>query len=107
MNNAEFRGRIRASLANEALQIALDGNAERRVNGRIAALATLPNWREKRQQAHAVRADVIEHLEEYLEQFIHKAEQNGVIVHRAEDAAEATKIVLAIVEANVRAQEQR
>src|ERR1041384_6180518 len=105
MNNAEFRGRIRASLANEVLQIALDGNAERRVNGRIAAFASLPNWREKRQQAHAVRADVIEHLEEYLEQFVHKAEENGIVVHRAKDAAEAIKIVLDIVEPNGRLQE--
>ncbi|MGB8982487.1 MAG: lactate utilization protein B, partial [Anaerolineales bacterium] len=91
-----FRTRIRASLANEALQIALDGNAERRVTGRIAAFASLPDWRERRQQAHAVRADVIEHLEEYVAQFARKAEQNGVIVHRATDAAEAIKIILEI-----------
>src|SRR5512143_1565796 len=96
MNNAEFRERIRASLANETLQIALDANAERRVSGRIAALASLPNWRDKRQQAHAARADVIEHLEKYLEKFISKAEQNGIIVHRAEDAAEAIQITLNI-----------
>ena len=63
MNPTEFRERIRTSLANEALQIALDGNAERRTTGRIAALASLPDWRERRQQAHAVRAEVIEHLE--------------------------------------------
>ncbi|MGZ9234138.1 MAG: lactate utilization protein B, partial [Anaerolineales bacterium] len=97
MNNTEFRKRIRASLANKTLQIALDANAERRVSGRIAALATLPDSRERRQRAHAVRADVIEHLEEYLEKFISKAEQNGIIVHRANDAAEAIKDVLEIV----------
>src|SRR5215208_6532149 len=101
MNNAEFRERIRASLANENLQIALDGNAERRVNGRIAAFASLPDWRERRQQAHAVRADVIEHLAEYLEKFVGKAEQNGIIVHRAQDAAEAIKVILGIVDSNV------
>src|SRR5688572_27457558 len=97
MSRAEFRERIRASLANESLQRALDANAERRVNGRIAAFASLPNWREKRQQAHAVRAQVIEHLEEYLERFIRKAEGNGIIVHRATDAAEAIRTVLEIV----------
>jgi L-lactate dehydrogenase complex protein LldF len=101
MSRAEFRERIRTSLNNKTLQIALDANAERRVTGRIAALETLPNWREKRQQAHAVRADVIEHLEEYLEQFTAKAEQNGIVVHRAKDAAEAIKIVLDIMESNV------
>jgi len=97
MNNTEFRERIRTSLANKTLQIALDANAERRVSGRIAAFASLPDWRERRQQAHAVRADVIEHLEEYLERFINKAEQNGIVVHRAKDAAEAIKIILEIV----------
>src|SRR5215212_5576469 len=97
MSRTEFRERIRAAIASKTLQVALDGNAERRVNGRIAAFATLPDWRERRQQAHAVRADVIEHLEEYLAGFVHKAEGNGIIVHRAKDAAEAIKFVLEIV----------
>lgn len=92
-----LRTRIRASLANEALQTALEDNAERRTKGRLNAFASLPDWRERRQQAHAVRAEVIEHLEEYLEQFISKAEQNGIIVHRAKDGAEAIKIILEIV----------
>jgi len=97
MSHTKFRERIRTSLANATLQIALDANAERRVNGRINAFASLPDWQERRQQAHAVRAEVIDHLEEYLEQFVNKAEQNGMIVHRANDAAEAIKIILEIV----------
>ena len=97
MSRMEFRERIRASLANETLQIALDANAERRVSGRIAAFASLPDWRERRQRAHAVRAEVIEHLEEYLEKFIGKAEANGISVHRAKDAAEAIRIIVEIV----------
>jgi L-lactate dehydrogenase complex protein LldF len=92
-----LRTRIRASLANEALQTALEDNAERRTKGRLNAFASLPDWRERRQQAHAVRAEVIEHLEEYLEQFISKAEQNGIIVHRAKDGAEAIKTIIDIV----------
>lgn len=40
---------------------------------------------------------MIEHLDEYLNQFIAKNEANGVIVHRANDAAEAVGIVLEIV----------
>jgi L-lactate dehydrogenase complex protein LldF len=101
MNRTEFRGRIRKSLANPTLQTALDANAERRVKGRIQALATLPNWREKRQQAHAIRAEVIDHLDEYLDQFIGTARENGIIVHRATGAAEAIKIILEISESNV------
>jgi L-lactate dehydrogenase complex protein LldF len=101
MSPTEFRERIRASLANERLQRALDANAERRVTGRIAAFASLPDWRERRQQAHAIRAEVIEHLDEYLAMFIRNAKQNGMIVHRAKDAGEAIKIVLEVVESNV------
>src|SRR5512134_3655264 len=97
MNATEFRGRIRKAIADEPLQIALDANAERRVQGRVNSLNSLPDWRERRQQAHAIRADVIEHLDEYLEQFILNATQNRVNVHRAKDADEAIKIVLDIV----------
>jgi L-lactate dehydrogenase complex protein LldF len=96
MTPSVFRERIRVSIANPSLQAALDGNAMRRVNGRIAALASLPDWRERRQRAHAVRADVIEHLDRYLDQFTSNATRNGFIVHRAQDATEAVNIVLQI-----------
>lgn len=99
MNSDQFRTRIRKSIANNNLQTALDANMERRVQGRAAAFASLPDWRERRQRAHAVRAEVIEHLEQYLEQFIANATQNGIMVHRAKDAAEAVKIVIGIVAA--------
>src|SRR5260221_7930986 len=95
-NTTEFRARIRKSLANPTLQGALDVNAERRVTRRLNALESLPDWRDRRQQAHAIRAEIIEHLDGYLEQFIAKAQANGVTVHRAKNAAEAVKIVLEI-----------
>lgn len=96
MSTTSFRRRIRESINNENLQIALDNNSERRLNGRTLAFQSIPDWRERRQRAHAIRADVIEHLDEYLAQFIAKSEENGVIVHRAKDAAEAIKIILQI-----------
>ena len=97
MKVTEFRQRIRKSLADENLQLALDANAERRVIGRVTAFASLPDWRERRQKAHAVRADVIEHLDEYLEQLIQNATENGITIHRAKSADEAIKIFLDIV----------
>ena len=66
------------------------------MKGRAAAFESIPDWRERRQHAHAIRADVIEHLDEYLAQFIAKNEENGVIVHRAKDAAEAIQLILQI-----------
>ena len=101
MSAIEFRERIRKSLANETLQLALDANAERRITGRVTAFASLPDWRERRQRAHAVRAEVIEHLDSYLEQFIQNATQNGITIHRAKDADEAINIFLTITESKV------
>ncbi|MDP1780093.1 MAG: lactate utilization protein B, partial [Anaerolineales bacterium] len=89
-----FRQRIVESINNETLQTALDNNAERRLKGRALAFESIPDWRERRQRAHAVRADVIDNIDEYLAQFIAKNEENGVIVHRAKDAAEAIQITL-------------
>lgn len=91
-----FRERIVESINNETLQIALDNNTERRLKGRALAFESIPDWRERRQRAHQVRADVIEHLDEYLAQFIAKNEENGVIVHLAKDSAAAIKTILEI-----------
>ncbi|MFZ5858302.1 MAG: LUD domain-containing protein [Chloroflexota bacterium] len=96
--STRFRERIRQSIDNPSLQAALDANTERRLNVRAAALASLPDWETRRQRAHAVRADVIEHVEEYVAQFSERLMENGVIVHRAVDAAEANRIVLDIIQ---------
>ena len=91
-----FRTRIRQSIADENLQIALDNNAQRRREGRLAAFASLPDYPERRTRAHAVKADVVAHLDEYLSQFIANVEKNGILVHRAADAAEAMHIFMEI-----------
>ncbi len=97
MTLALFRERIRASIADPSLQAALDANTERRLKVRAAAFASLPDWESRRQRAHQIRADVIEHLDDYLDQFTARLAENGVTVHRAMDAAEANRIVLEIV----------
>src|SRR5512139_442027 len=94
-----FREKIREQITNSTLQAALDANAERRAKGQRAALASLPDWQERRQRAHAVRAEVIANLEHYLEEFSANAQANGAIIHRARDSAEAVQAVLQIVEA--------
>ena len=97
MRTSSFREKIREKIADDALQVALDANAQRRVQGRIDAFASIPDWRERRQRAHAVRADVIEHLDSYLEQFIAKVSENGFTVHHAKDAVEAVGKFLNII----------
>ncbi len=95
-----FHQRIRASLANAALQAALDANAQRRVQGRLAAFASLPDWRQRRQRARAVRAEVMADLDRYLARFVARVEANGMVVHRARDAQEAVRTVLELARAH-------
>jgi L-lactate utilization protein LutB len=56
-----FRERIRQSIEDETLQTALDNNSERRLRGLALAYESIPDWRARRQRAHTIRADVIEH----------------------------------------------
>ncbi len=99
MSNS-FHHRIRESLADENLQFALDANAERRVRVRKEAFASLEDSAGMRLQAHEIRADVIDHLDAYLDQFILKAQANGIIIHRAESDRRAVEIVLKIARQN-------
>ncbi len=98
MSTKTFRARIRKSLADQNLQSALDGNAERRTVGRLKAFSTVPDFQERRQRAHAIKADVVAHLDEYLSRFIAKVTRNGIRVHRAADAQEAIRIFLQIAQ---------
>ena len=92
-----FKEHINAALANSNLQIALDNNNERRMEARLLSYQSLPeDIQVLRQRAHAVRAEVITHLDDYLAKFIRNATANGMIVHQAKDAAEAVQIVLEI-----------
>ncbi|MEW6717693.1 MAG: LUD domain-containing protein [Chloroflexota bacterium] len=98
MSTDPFRTQIRAALANSALQAALDANAERRNQGRQQAFASLPDLQERRQRAHAVRSEVIAHLDDYLQEFIERLGENGITVHRASSADEACQITLDIIQ---------
>ncbi len=94
--STEFRRHIRKSLADANLQTALDANSIRRVQVRKKAFASLPDSETRRQRAHTIRADVIEHLDQYVEQFSTYAQGNGIHVHLAADAHQAVKRVLEI-----------
>ena len=96
MSTKTFRARIRRSLADQNLQVALDGNARRRTVGRLSAFSSVPDYQERRRRAHAIKADVVAHLDEYLSRFINQVTRNGIRVHRAADAKEAIHIFLEI-----------
>jgi L-lactate dehydrogenase complex protein LldF len=91
-----FHKHIKAALADDNLQKALDDNFERRLQGRMAAFASLPDAPAMRQRAHAMRAEVIENLDRYLERFISQVQAHGIIVHQAVDTSQAVEIILDI-----------
>jgi L-lactate dehydrogenase complex protein LldF len=92
-----FQAKIRASLANPNLQLALDNNAERRLKARLQAYTSLTeDLQVLRRRAHLVRAETIAHLEQHLEAFVSRLQANGLVVHHARDAAQAVEIVLSI-----------
>ncbi len=94
-----FRTLIRIALADEGLQAALDGNAERRRRARRQAYASLPEALPlMRQRAHLIRANTIAALPELLERFTAKARANGLVVHRALDGAQAVAIVVELAQ---------
>lgn len=63
----------------------------------------IPEWEVLRETAHKIKMHTVTHLDKYLEQFARKAEENGVIVHWAKDAAEHNQIVYDLLKnANVK-----
>ncbi len=96
MMRKEFRQKIRTSIGDANLQTALDNNARRRREARLATLASLPDLPERRKRTHAVREDVITHLDEYLARFSANAAANGILLHRAADANQAVELFLEI-----------
>lgn len=92
-----FRKKIKTALNNPVLQAALDANSENRIRARKSAAESLPeDLQVLRQRTHNLREDVIANLDTYLDQFIHKVQANGFIVHRAADAQEAVELVIEI-----------
>ena len=57
----------------------------------------LDEWEQLREKASAIKRHTITHLDEYLDQFATKAEENGCIVHWAKDANEFNEIVYGIL----------
>lgn len=94
--NGHFSDGVESALGNPALQMRL-----REVLGhlRVTRNRTVPAHSatdEARERAKLIRAEVISHLDEYLEEFVTKATANGIQVHLARTDADARRIVLGI-----------
>lgn len=92
-----FKERLQKHMSNEFERNATIGVQDRFTERREALISEIDNWDELIEQAAAIRAHVLDHLDEYLEEFIEQAEKNGAIVHFAKTGADAAQIALDIV----------
>ncbi len=84
------------------------GNAQQRQNlvqathtirdKRAQAVGEVENWEEMRAAGAAIKNRVLRHLPEYLEKLEASLARNGATVHWAQDAAEANRIVIDLVQ---------
>jgi L-lactate dehydrogenase complex protein LldF len=91
---------IKSALKDDRLRQAVDNATQTALQKRTDKVSQMPYWEELRHQAHAVKRQVMEHLDEHLVTFEEQCEKNGIRVHWAADSEEARQIVLQIAEEN-------
>ncbi|MGH9829527.1 MAG: LUD domain-containing protein, partial [Blastocatellia bacterium] len=96
-----FVSNYREALANPQLQRALANATNRFTLGRKLAVAGVgEDWEPLREQAHAIKAHTIAHLDRYLDEFSTRIEQLGGHVCWARDAAEANEYITGLASQN-------
>lgn len=84
---------IKSALRDKELRRAVDKATATALQKRADKVEHMPYWEELRHKAHAIKREVIDHLDTYLETFEAQATKNGMHVHWAVDSAEAQKII--------------
>lgn len=97
---SSFRRRARRAIANLELQVALDRNADRRMEAWEAAFDSLPEGDRLRNQAHEIRQHTIVNLDHYLKRFTQRLVDNGVHVHKAANSEEACLLAVSIAKSH-------
>jgi L-lactate dehydrogenase complex protein LldF len=86
------------TLADAHLQEAYRSSTLRLYTHRLEAISEVPGWERLRERAQALKHEVMEHLDYYLEQFADNLERRGGKVHWAATAEDACRIVLEIAQ---------
>ena len=93
LGSEDFAEQARGALQDVELRGALDRATDTFSDRRGRAVREIPDWEDLREQARRIKADVLEHLDQYLEAFVERAEAAGMIVHWAVDGKQACEIV--------------
>ena len=91
---------IDSALHNADVRKAVEKATDSSVLSRQKIIDQIPYWQDLRSKAHSIKKNVIENLDRYLEQFEESCTKNGIVVHWAQDAEEARKIILEIAAEN-------
>jgi L-lactate dehydrogenase complex protein LldF len=75
------------------LQEAYSSSTLRLYTHRLEAISEVPEWEQLRARAQALKREVMEHLDYYLEQFTHNVERHGGKVYWAATGEEACRLV--------------
>jgi len=94
-----FKRKARQSLRNARLQSALGKIQVRFVQARAEAIAGLDDFAGVKRRATEIRENVLASLDAWLEHFEREATRRGAVVHWAETAADANRIVIEIARA--------
>lgn len=84
------------ALNDDFLRNAVRFTTDRLRSGKKVASTEHGNWEEWRERGRQIRLHTIAHLDYYLNLFVENARSNGVHVHFADNAVEATDIVMTI-----------
>ncbi len=93
----EFKTQAEQALDNQALQEALSRACGHIGRMRAKAFQEFPEGEALRTQAHQIKAEVMDHLDAYLDQLETSAQALGVKVHRSPDAEDARQYILELV----------
>ncbi|WP_062013987.1 LutB/LldF family L-lactate oxidation iron-sulfur protein [Aureimonas sp. AU4] len=91
-----FDGRTQKALADARLKIAIDRTAGTARAKRAAIVGQWPDFTLARERGREIKDHVVENLDHYLAEFERNAVASGAVVHWAETADEACRIVVDI-----------
>jgi L-lactate dehydrogenase complex protein LldF len=96
ISSLEFKSNVRRALADERLRGAFAQAMRHSDAAARACAAERADWESLRARGRAIKEDVLDHLDRYLEQFAAQVESRGGRVHWARDAAEARGIIVGL-----------
>jgi len=98
LHSNQFADLARSALADEVQKGAIGKATDTIRERRGAAVDQVSDWEGLRERARAIKAHTLAKLDHYLLQFVENAEQRGVVIHWADDADQACKIIAGLID---------